>query len=456
MNFILNLIKSKKSDEDSARKEFILNVMLVSSLILSFAAALFILYCIFFVPSRSGVSFTTILVLFLVLFFLLVLSKRGFSKASAIIFVLMLFTPTTTSFLRWGMDMPQGLITYALLIVISSILISTRFSFLIVIIESIAALVISYIHNSGILIPDMAWKKNLLATGDIIIIIVSFGVIAVVSWLSNREIERSLRRAWRSEKALKKERDMLEKTVENRTKELKRVQLEKMSQMAKFADFGQLASGIFHDLQNPLTAIQLNLESLRANSIDRLKDSGPFLEEAIIATKRAERFASAVNMQLKQQEVIKNFNPYDELLQIMDVLGYKSKRLGIQVKLSGSEGLSIKGNPMKFHQITTNLLSNALDAYSGINKPEMKVLINISREINTVVITVKDYGKGISNSLQSKIFDPFFTTKEIEAGTGIGLAIAKKITEQDFKGEISLESKEGTGSTFTLKLADEH
>jgi len=94
-----------------------------------------------------------------------------------------------------------------------------------------------------------------------------------------------------------------------------------------------------------------------------------------------------------------------------------------------------------------NLISNAVDAIAG----EGKIVITTSQTPTDFVISVRDTGTGIPDAIRSKIFDPFFTTKPIGQGTGLGLAISYGIV-QDHGGSIAVQSDEGVGTAFIVKL----
>ena len=114
----------------------------------------------------------------------------------------------------------------------------------------------------------------------------------VIAWLSNREIEKSLKRARRSEAALKVERDALEITVEARTRQLREAQADQLSQLYRFAEFGQISSGLFHDLVNPLNAMSLNMENiLSIQDHATVSEMRERIERAMGSAKRMEKIS---------------------------------------------------------------------------------------------------------------------------------------------------------------------
>lgn len=122
------------------------------------------------------------------------------------------------------------------------------------------------------------------------------------------------------------------------------------------------------------------------------------------------------------------------------------------LELKKLDEILIFGNPLKFHQIIVNLIANAIDAYKNTYRQNPVVEISLAQENDRLVLVVKDYGSGISQSLLETIFDPFFTTKDIHHGTGLGLSTTKNIVEQDFSGAIQVISTEGVGSIFIVTI----
>ncbi|MBD3178401.1 MAG: PAS domain S-box protein [Candidatus Latescibacteria bacterium] len=113
-------------------------------------------------------------------------------------------------------------------------------------------------------------------------------------------------------------------------------------------------------------------------------------------------------------------------------------------------------DPDKLNQVILNMLVNAAHAIEDVvgDKPGEKGKITISsgHDDKYVIVNISDTGTGIPEEIRSRIFDPFFTTKEVGKGSGQGLAISHKIIVEEYGGEIGIDSEEGSGSTFTIKL----
>lgn len=442
-----------KSNEDLARREFILNVLLSGTIILSVVCAVVsVLLLHIYYQEAHATPFPMLIGTIIFFAALYYLSKTGKANISAYFFIgLYLLFSVYTSY-RWGAYAPQALLIFALTVVMSGILISTRFAFFLVIFSSICIFSLFDLQSNGSIKADLYWMNpGGISRGDIIVYVATLFVIAVVSWLSNREIEKSLHRARKSEAELKKERDMLEIRVEERTEELKREQYEKMRQMHKFAEFGRISSGLFHDITNYLTALSLNLEMAKENGKKEVDKTRSYLEQALKTSSKMENFVEAIQKQLKNQDKLERFSLIQEIEQSIQVLGYRSKSQNVEIAFPHKGEYFLVGNNFKFSQIITNVISNAIDSYSGIGEGVNKqVLINIGKENEAIMISVQDRGCGISKENMENIFTPFFTTKNGNDGTGIGLSTMLEILKNDFSGEIDVRSEEGKGTTMKL------
>jgi signal transduction histidine kinase len=116
------------------------------------------------------------------------------------------------------------------------------------------------------------------------------------------------------------------------------------------------------------------------------------------------------------------------------------------------ESIRLYGSPVKFHQLVSNLIANAIDAYEGQPLASRVVTVTVKRVAKKLRLVVKDRGAGIRPEDLAFIFDPFFTTKPVSKGTGIGLMIVKRIAEEDFNGTIGVSSSKRNGTVFTVQV----
>jgi signal transduction histidine kinase len=458
---IKKLLAASSTDEDAARREFILNILLMSGfclVLVSFVVSL--LSSFLFSKEALQNSHVWAGYIFLILVFLralLYISHKGHSKVSSILLLAVFFLLAAYLNFTWGVDLPIVVLTYAVTIIMSGILISTRFAFFTTLVICPTIVVICYLHDSGLIEINRYWRTQQWTQADNVAILVLFFIVATVSWLSNREIEKSLKRARKSEADLKLERDSLEIKVEERTKELKETQMEQMAQMYRFAEFGRLSSGLFHDLINPLNAVSLNMGKVKS------EDSKPYLDKAITAAKKMEDFIVAIRKQINHQENETSICLSDEVEQVIEILNYRARKANVKIKFLTAGEIKIVGDVIKFNQVALNLITNAIDSYDGFvpiphingehdKNHERKVIVNLHEDNGMIEFIVTDHGKGISPENLNKIFEPFFTTKSTAVGIGLGLSLVKRIVEKDFLGSINVTSAPNEGSVFSVRF----
>lgn len=463
ISFIKRCVEPKMIEEDNRRQEFILNVLLVSAVFLLISAILSSGVTLFFISDaasrqNNAFSFGVLFGILSFFIFLYILSRKGFFRLASYLLLGTFFLLAVYMSYRWGVEIQVALLFYVMIIVMSGVLIRARFAFFVTIISFVVLEIINYFQNNNFIQPNRYWITESWKSTDVFVTSILFAIIATVSWLSNREIEKSLVRARKSEAELKKERDLLEIKVEERTKELKETQTEKMTQMYRFAEFGRLSSGLFHDLINPLNAVSLNMEKVRSQNGNgnAVAETKVYLDEAIQASKKMENFVSTVRKQIVKQGDMILFSLEEEIKQVIDMLSHKALKADVKIVFSSlsNNGVQTFGDAIRFNQVVLNLIANAIDAYDNVSVPEnkdRKVLVSLREENNIIILSVEDFGAGILEENMSKIFEPFFTTKGGN-GIGIGLSMVKRIVEKDFNGGLVVKSKAGQGATFTIKF----
>ncbi len=453
--FFINIFKPRAITEDAKRREYILNILLFGFIVLSLVATIVSIVTFFRIDQKASSASPFFIFLFFIFFcFLYFLSKKGLAKISSYIFIAVLLVSGFNVSIYWGALLPQAVLMYVLGIVISGILISSRVSFLITLGIACFLIVLSALQAANIVPFEKKWYEHIYNVGDATTASVTLVLIALISWLSNREIDKALSRAKNSEKALEKQKDILEDEVEKRTHELKQVQLEKMMHLYRFAEFGRLASGLFHDLANPLNLVSLNLSKLASQS--RLAESTQIskieipLQRAISGTDRLRDFIEAARDQMRYHGKTEHFFLANEINQALQMLNNKAKEAHVKISFICESDSKIYANPLKF---ATNLISNAIDAYEDEKSAKESVVeVKLQAANQMVKFSVQDWGKGVNKNFTNKIFEPFFTTKSHEKGIGLGLSISRDIVEKNFGGKIKVESNKQIGTIFTVEL----
>lgn len=444
----------RSADEDVARREYILNVLLVCAIFISFCSVLTTSYgaILSALAEDPFPGFPPVIVfgIFGIFASLLYLSRAGYVRLSSYVLIALYLIPMHFASLKWGADLPQGIAVYILLIMMTSILIGVRQSIFLTIYIGVFLSVVVRLASLGILVPDGYWRAMPFSFPDVIAMLAIFLVIAAVSGLASQEIERSLHRALISEAALKAERDLLEVKVEERTRELRKTQMEQISQLQRFVEFGRLASGVFHDLASPVTALSINLEMLGS---DKMAKENAHLVNAAKMAQRLQDVISGARRHLRAQDTVTTFRVRHEIEKMFDILSYSARKSDVTLELTCDHDLRIHGNVIRFDQVLMNLVTNAIDAcMAKKDESSRHVFVRVSELLHEVLVEVEDTGIGIKPEDRKKIFEPFFTTKPLEEGTGIGLSMCHEIVTHDLKGSIAFESTYGQGTTFSLKV----
>jgi PAS domain S-box-containing protein len=255
------------------------------------------------------------------------------------------------------------------------------------------------------------------------------------------------------------------------TVEMLRKTRDQLIQKDKMAALGRLASGIAHEMRNPLEIINMGMDYLESN----LPDDNPNITESI------ERIFNAIN---RAENIIKNTLSFSRqsvgeitqipICQLLDNVLTLAKQtiqknsVNVQREYE-NELLEVAGDYNMMEQIFFNLVNNAVDSMK--NDKEKILTIRAYKQLvsevgyktgyrradyfsigdEMIVVEISDTGKGIPEEILPKIFEPFFTTKAKNEGTGLGLSIAHMIVDRLY-GTIDVESRENQGTTFFVKL----
>lgn len=245
------------------------------------------------------------------------------------------------------------------------------------------------------------------------------------------------------ETKLKQALDSLEDTI-------KQLQ-EKQSQLVeadKLASIGILASGIAHEISNPLTSV-LTFSNLM---LEKTPEGHPNRERLRMMVKETGRARDIVRQLLSfaKDEAIKpmRMNVNCPVTEICESLVSQEAFKDIGFTLHLSENLpEIYADPARIGQVVSNILLNAIHAIT----PPGNIAVSTRVNGKFVEIIFSDTGHGIPAENLGKIFDPFFTTKDKEKGSGLGLAVSYGIIKKH-GGDIDVSSEIGKGSTFTVRL----
>ena len=229
-------------------------------------------------------------------------------------------------------------------------------------------------------------------------------------------------------------------------------------QSAKLAALGEMAAGVAHELNSPLTVIigssQMLARELREEAME---EKAEVLSDIINCGLRCKRIIqNLLTFSRQDQQPATETDLNAEAQRVLGMIRYQINRSQIRIDDDFDPKLPrVTANGAQIQQVLTNLLLNARDALAEVERKEKVIQVasslRVKEEKSWAVLSVSDNGIGIPAENLSKIFTPFYTSKEAAKGTGLGLSVSLGIAESH-NGTIEVESRPGEGSTFSLVL----
>lgn len=224
---------------------------------------------------------------------------------------------------------------------------------------------------------------------------------------------------------------------------------EQLGQQEKLAAIGQMAAGLAHELNNPLGALQLAVDSALDTVEVSPKTAKRVLGKASGAVARARtlndnflRFTGEASVSPKEE-----LNLAELVVEVLEALEHIVDKLEVTQKMDSN--IVVSANRHDFEVLMTNLILNAKDAMAESEKNLL--LIDLKREESIVRLRVLDSGCGIDETIKNRIFEPFFSTKPLGSGWGLGLSVCRQIVK-NHDGELQLEPRSSGGTTAVVEL----
>ena len=441
------LLAGSSETPNERRREFILHVILLSTVLACIIAA--ILAAVDYPPQthfRQGNTVYNTSALAVIMVALYYLSKNGKQLIAAYMFLGTVGLAVLSVALRWSYELPTAELGCALLIILASMILSTRSAVRWCLSIAILFLSIATAQIFGVLYSDTSWLKHPLQLSNAIDYGLILGVITIVALLANMELGKAFARAKRSRDKVLFERDQLELRVAERTAEIERIQTMHLLELQRYAEFGRMNANLLHEITSPLAAASLNLQQLGKADL-------PALKQARKSLGQLERYVQTARKQLQHQSQLSEFEVRREIKQLFLILKPLADKAHVKLRLDIKTPIILYGDPVRFNQIIANLVTNAIDAYTETLVKNAAVTISVEDLGRYLKVSVADKGAGISAVQLPQIFQPFYTTKQGEQrGLGIGLSIVKQSVKNDFKGTICVNSSPDRGTVFTLLL----
>ncbi|MCE5336292.1 MAG: two-component sensor histidine kinase [Desulfobacteraceae bacterium] len=229
-------------------------------------------------------------------------------------------------------------------------------------------------------------------------------------------------------------------------------------QASKLASLGELAAGVAHEINNPLSIILAGNQVIRDCCEEPTKLDEDF--KSMLLETLSQMDGQVLRCNTITHNLLRFARRSASVMDDVDINRCLEEVIALMEKRAKSSGISLErdfdaslspflSDPSQLQQVFVNLISNAIDAHEG--KPYGTIRIATRATVPGVEISVSDTGMGIPEGNLERIFDPFFTTKPVGKGTGLGLSISYSII-QNLGGDIEVESTEGKGTKFTIRL----
>ena len=239
-------------------------------------------------------------------------------------------------------------------------------------------------------------------------------------------------------------------TERKRAEERERELQQELNLASRLASIGELAAGVAHELNNPLTGIIGFSERLLRKGTD--ETSKPYLQRIYDEASRAAKVVENLRTFARRREPKKEYSDVNDIVQkALELRAYELKTSNIQVALDLAPTLPM--TMVDFLQIQEAFLNIIFNAEQTITEANLggKLIIKTRKGKDYIKISFADDGPGIPADQRDKIFNPFFTTRGDKGGTGLGLSICHGIVAQH-NGKIYVKSRVGKGATFFVEL----
>ena len=241
-----------------------------------------------------------------------------------------------------------------------------------------------------------------------------------------------------------------QRSARRRAEELLRV-----GQVARLNTLGELAAGMAHELNQPLTAILANTQAakrLLQDDPDELPTALQAMDQAVAQARRAAEVLARLRRTVEQPNAAEPSQALDlaqAVRNALDLLAPECKRRGVTVTVQAVQPVQVLAERVALEQIVHNLLTNALQALDLVPAAERQLTIHIEAASGMGVLRVADTGPGMAPDTLAHVFEPFFTTRE--GGLGLGLSLCETLAT-GMDGQLRAHANAPRGAVFTLTL----
>jgi two-component system C4-dicarboxylate transport sensor histidine kinase DctB len=229
---------------------------------------------------------------------------------------------------------------------------------------------------------------------------------------------------------------------------------EQLIHSSRLASIGTLASGIAHEINNPLAILSNYVAEIEERSIPIDKERLNFIAAKMKnAIERAAKIVAGLRAYARPISTeVEELNIHAIIAQTIELVTNSYGKLGVEILIEAeNDKCAFLGSAGKMQQVLLNLLENGVHAVENNPENMRKLAIRTNSNNEHIFIEINDNGCGINPEHLSSIFNPFFTTKGPGKGTGLGLSISQSIIAA-MNGTLSVITKQGAGTTLTIKV----
>lgn len=232
-------------------------------------------------------------------------------------------------------------------------------------------------------------------------------------------------------------------------------ELLRLGQVARLNTLGELAAGMAHELNQPLTAVLANTQAARRlldETTPQLETVRSAMSQAVEQARRASDVVGRLRRSIERPDVVAQKQAVDladAVRNALYLLEPESGRRGVTPTVDATDPVSVMAEPVALEQVIHNLLVNALQALDKVPKAERSLHITLAKSGGMGLLRVEDSGPGMAPDVLPRIFEPFFTTRT--GGLGLGLSLCETLAG-NMGGSLAAAHRAPRGAAFTLAL----
>jgi len=451
------LVVRTNADKRKQRVTFLLLISL--SLLSLFAASVNVFSYVhseIFHWDFKGIEPFVLLVVASVIIYMAFISRKAYSRISAIgIVVLLCFGAGMTAF-QWGPHVPQSQLTFALAIILAGIIIKPRAAFVVAGCMYVFLFLITLAHQQGVIVFDLSWRKPIVFLQDTIIVGVTFMILSLISYFSQNENDTLINKLMSSETKLAYQKKKLITELERVTADLIHIQQNEMRNTYAFAHLGRQAAGLVHDLLNPITALGLNLDEINSKSNKVSNEMRDIIREAMTVTEFIEQYVISARNNVNHTKSAAPFSMRQTLFSISSLFKRLFNNSHINFTIDMDKDITLVGDSAKFCQIVCNVIQNSYESFEQKQRNDKRVSVRGYDDRKDIIVEIEDNGRGMKKSSLDNIGKHFNSDKPNARNSGIGMSLTMNLMQDEFGGRIEVKSVPKKGTTVLLRFSKDY